>query len=229
MAVGIASARPVDARVDGLATEPPPQVIGGNAKRAMDIALALIALVLAAPIMLLVAAAIRSSMGGPVLFSQERVGWGGRPFRCLKFRTMVTNGDEVLRRHLAADAEAKREWEATCKLADDPRVTRLGLLLRKSSLDELPQIVNILRGEMSCVGPRPVVPREIERYGALKDAYLDARPGLTGLWQTSGRSKLSYQDRVELDAEYARTWSLLLDVRIILRTIPALLKFDQSA
>ena len=203
--------------------------IGGSHKRMVDVVVAGLALVLAAPIMLIVAAAIYLTMGGPVMFAQRRVGWGGKHFDCLKFRTMVKDSDAVLKHYLATNPEAAREWYATCKLADDPRVTSLGHLLRKSSLDELPQLINILRGDMSCVGPRPVVPTEIEKYGEHQDAYLASLPGLTGSWQCSGRSTLDYADRVALDVAYARNWSLALDFNIMLRTVPALLRFRQSA
>lgn len=206
-----------------------PRHLGGIGKRMMDLVLASIAVVLAAPIMVMVAASIRLTMGGPVLFSQDRVGFTGRLFKCWKFRTMVTNADEVLRDHLENCPDAAHEWQTTCKLARDPRITPLGQILRKSSLDELPQIFNILRGEMSCVGPRPVVPREIEKYGVHQSEYLQALPGLTGLWQCRGRSQLSYDDRVALDVRYVRNWSVGMDLQIILLTIPALLRFEQSA
>jgi exopolysaccharide production protein ExoY len=203
--------------------------IGGRAKRVVDIALAATALALSLPLMLLVAIAVKATMGGPVMFSQHRIGRSGVPFRCYKFRTMVSNGEEVLRKHLAADPKAAIEWRETCKLLRDPRVTPLGNILRKSSLDELPQLLNILRGEMSCVGPRPVIPGELARYGDNAGAYLSSRPGLTGLWQTCGRSKLGYSDRVALDVHYANNWSLWLDFSIIIKTIPAVLNFNESA
>ncbi|MGE0849758.1 MAG: sugar transferase [Hyphomicrobiaceae bacterium] len=203
--------------------------VGGGAKRVVDIVIAGTALALSLPLMLLIAMVIKATMGGPVLFSQIRIGRNGVPFLCYKFRSMVSNGDEVLQKHLASDPQAAAEWRETCKLLRDPRVTPLGNILRKSSLDELPQLLNILRGEMSCVGPRPVVPSELERYGANATAYLSSRPGLTGLWQTSGRSKLSYDDRVALDAHYAKNWSLWLDFSIIVKTIPAVLNFHESA
>ncbi len=203
--------------------------VGGSAKRAVDIIVASTALLVAAPMMLIVAAAVRCSMGGPVLFAQHRVGLNGHLFLCYKFRTMVLDGDEVLQRHFETNPAAAVEWRTTCKLTNDPRVTWLGLALRKASLDELPQLINVLRGDMSCVGPRPVVPTEIEQYGANQKDYFSVLPGITGLWQCSGRSKLSYSDRVALDVYYARNWSLWLDLRIMLRTVPALLRFDQSA
>jgi exopolysaccharide production protein ExoY len=203
--------------------------IGGRSKRLVDIVLGATALVLSLPLMLLVAIAIRTTMGGPVLFSQLRIGRNGVPFRCYKFRTMVNNGEEALRKHLATDPQAAIEWRATCKLQRDPRVTPVGNILRKSSLDELPQLLNILRGEMSCVGPRPVVPGELARYGDNAGAYLRSRPGLTGLWQTCGRSRLSYNDRVALDVHYVSNWSLWLDFLIIIKTVPAVLNFHESA
>ncbi|MEZ5815599.1 MAG: sugar transferase [Hyphomicrobiaceae bacterium] len=203
--------------------------LGGRSKRASDIILASTALVFALPVMLFVAVVIRVVMGGPVLFSQERVGFNGRRFKCFKFRTMAVNGDEILRRHLDENPDAAREWAQTRKLGNDPRVGRLGRLLRKSSLDELPQLINILRGEMSCVGPRPIPSSELVFYGEHQDEYLSAVPGLTGLWQCSGRSALNYAARVELDSYYVRNWSMLLDLYIIVRTIPSVLRFHQTA
>ncbi len=142
---------------------------------------------------------------------------------------MASNSDELLERHLAANPAAAREWRANCKLAHDPRVTPLGHLLRKSSLDELPQLFNVLRGEMSLVGPRPIVPGEIVRYGRHIGAYLSVRPGITGLWQVRGRNSVSYRARVARDRYYARHWSLKLDLALMLKTIPAVLKFDQTS
>jgi exopolysaccharide production protein ExoY len=203
--------------------------LGGLPKRIVDIVVASAALVAMAPVMLMVTALIRIVMGGPVIFSQERVGYGGRRFTCFKFRTMVANGDEVLRRHLEARPEAAREWKETRKLANDPRVGYLGNLLRKSSIDELPQLFNVLRGDMSLVGPRPVVPDELEYYGRHVHAYLKARPGLTGVWQVSGRNRLSYAGRVARDRHYARHWSLAVDLAVLIKTIPAILKFSETA
>jgi len=202
---------------------------GGWVKRGLDLILATLALILAAPLMIIVCIAIRVFMGGPVFYAQERVGLRGRRFMCFKFRTMATNGDAILREHLRGDAAAAIEWRRSRKLAVDPRVGPLGRFLRKSSLDELPQLFNILRGDMSCVGPRPIQEEELAYYGAHRETYLSAVPGLTGLWQCSGRSSLSYDQRVELDAFYVQNRTLLLDLSIMLRTIPTLLKFDQSA
>jgi exopolysaccharide production protein ExoY len=203
--------------------------VGGYLKRAIDIAIASTALVLLSPIMAMVALAIRITEDGPVTFSQKRLGYNGVEFDCYKFRTMVTNAEERLSQLLEEDPEVAKEWRETQKLVDDPRITTFGHLLRKSSLDELPQLVNILRGEMSCVGPRPITTKEIERYGKSARYYLRARPGLTGLWQVSGRSRLSYERRVELDSDYVRNQSLYGDLKIMLKTIPALLSFEQTS
>jgi exopolysaccharide production protein ExoY len=168
-------------------------------------------------------------MGGSILFCQDRVGYGGRLFRCYKFRTMREDAEEALERHLARSPAATREWTETQKLRHDPRVTPLGYVLRKSSLDELPQLWNVLRGEMSCVGPRPILESELARYGELAADYMKLRPGITGLWQVSGRSRLSYGERVEVDSAYARCWSMRLDFWIVPQTIPALLRFDGTS
>lgn len=211
------------------ACEAPRRPLGGFAKRAVDVVLAGLLLVLAAPMLLVVAAAVRLLIGGPVIFRHERVGYRGRRFVCYKFRTMARDAEQLLERHLAADPEAAREWQATCKLAHDPRVTVLGHILRKSSLDEMPQLLNVLRGDMSLVGPRPVVPDEVARYGRHARAYLCTRPGITGMWQTNGRNSVSYRTRVVCDRYYARHWSLRLDLVLLLKTIPAVLKFKQTS
>jgi exopolysaccharide production protein ExoY len=211
---------------------PPPATlgtVGGVSKRLMDVALAALALILAAPVMAATALLVRITMGGPVVFAHRRVGRGGETFDCYKFRTMVRDADEVLASHLAADPAAAEEWRTTRKLRNDPRVTPVGRALRKSSLDELPQLFNVLRGEMSCVGPRPIVSDELTRYGADAVAYLSVRPGVTGAWQVGGRSSLSYDARVALDRAYVHDWSLWRDVVIILRTVPALLSHDDAA
>lgn len=208
---------------------PPPVPLGGRTKRLVDIVIAFSALVLAAPVMLMVALIIRLTTGGPALYSHTRVGFNGKPFECYKFRSMVANSDEVLRAHLAQDAEAAKQWEENRKLKRDPRITALGRLLRKSSLDELPQLFNILRGEMSCVGPRPVVADELSRYGNHVGDYLATRPGLTGLWQVTGRSRTDYANRVALDSQYVRNWSLRADIFILARTVFAVIRFDDAA
>ncbi|RUM98359.1 sugar transferase [Pseudaminobacter arsenicus] len=201
--------------------EPP---IGGITKRGFDIVGALSAILLLSPLLLLLAMLVKfSNGGGSVLYGHRRIGRNGEPFRCLKFRTMVENGDEVLAMHLARNPRCRAEWEATRKLQDDPRVTRVGAVLRKLSLDELPQIFNILRGDMSIVGPRPVVMDELELYGAAAECYLKSRPGLTGLWQVSGRNDVSYCARVAFDRHYVENWSFSSDLKIIVRTFPAVL------
>lgn len=197
-------------------------------KQMLDCALAGAALVLLAPLMLVVARMIRRHDGGPAFFRQTRIGRNGRPFRCLKFRSMIVNSEEVLKQHLAANPAAAAEWKATQKLASDPRITPLGAFLRKTSLDELPQLINIARGEMSIVGPRPIVPDEIHRYGEHFAHCFSVTPGLTGLWQVSGRSDCSYAMRVTLDTRYVDEWQLRTDVQILLRTIPAVLRQQGS-
>ena len=164
---------------------------------------------------------VKLSDGGGVLYGHRRIGRNGEVFHCLKFRTMVENGDEVLAAHFARNPQSRDEWLATRKLQNDPRVTRVGAVLRKLSLDELPQIFNILRGDMSIVGPRPVVKDELELYGAAAECYLKSRPGLTGLWQVSGRNDVSYGTRVAFDRHYVENWSFTSDLKIIARTVPA--------
>ncbi len=186
-------------------------------KRGFDLVGAAALLVFLAPLLAVIALLVRRS-GSPIVFAHTRVGRFGRPFRCLKFRTMVPDAGEVLNRLLAEDPKARAEWQEGFKLKDDPRVTKLGAFLRKSSLDELPQLWNVLKGEMSLVGPRPVVLDEIERYGAAKVYYYEVRPGLTGLWQISGRSDLDYERRVSLDTWYVRNWTLWYDLVILFKT-----------
>ena len=207
----------------------PKRPLGGWQKRLADVVVAFVALILAAPVMLAVALLIRVTTRQPALFLHNRIGFSGKPFSCYKFRTMVANSDEILSEYLARDPEAAREWEQTRKLRYDPRVTLLGLMLRKSSLDELPQLFNILRGEMSCVGPRPLVVDELERYGDRVGEYLQTRPGLTGLWQVTARSSADYAYRVALDSQYVRNWSLWVDLVILARTAFAVMRFDRAS
>jgi exopolysaccharide production protein ExoY len=207
----------------------PQRPLGGLPKRALDVTIALTGLVLAAPVMLVVALLIRATTGGPAIYSHSRVGFNGRPFNCYKFRSMVANADQVLRDHLANDPEAAREWKENRKLKRDPRITLFGMMLRKSSLDELPQLFNVLRGDMSCVGPRPIVTDELERYGDNVGEYLRARPGVTGLWQVNGRSSTDYSRRVSLDSQYVQNWSLWVDFIILVRTASAVMRFDETS
>jgi len=195
--------------------------IGGVIKRTFDLTASIIALILLAPLFMMIGALVKSGDGGSILYGHKRIGRNGETFHCLKFRTMVENGDEVLQRHLRDNPEALEEWTATRKLQNDPRVTRVGQILRKLSLDELPQILNIVRGEMSVVGPRPVVSEELDYYGPAAEFYLASRPGLTGLWQVSGRNDVSYAARVAFDAHYVQNWSLATDLAIIIKTVPA--------
>jgi len=191
-------------------------------KLAIDVAAALVALVILAPVLALVALAVRSD-GGPVLFAHKRVGARGRVFGCLKFRSMVVDSEAALQRHLASDPEAAAEWASTHKLRRDPRTTWIGRFLRKTSLDELPQLLNVLRLDMSLVGPRPIVSLEIGKYAEDIAYYYEARPGITGLWQVSGRSDTSYAHRVQLDSWYVKNWTLWLDLTILAKTLPAVL------
>ncbi len=189
-------------------------------KAAFDHVAATILLALLAPLLLALSIIVRLD-GGPAFYRHRRIGAGGCSFDCIKFRTMVLDSEHVLRRVLAEDPAAAEEWAATQKLGNDPRVTRFGRFLRRSSLDELPQLLNVLRGEMSLVGPRPIVQAEIARYADDIDYYYETKPGLTGLWQVSGRSDTSYPRRVRLDVWYVRNWTLWHDIAILLKTIPA--------
>jgi exopolysaccharide production protein ExoY len=194
-----------------------------KAKRAMDIAGAGLLLLLALPVFLVIAALVRMD-GGRVFYAHPRVGRGGRAFGCLKFRSMVADADRRLAALLERDPTARAEWEASRKLRNDPRVTWIGRVLRATSLDELPQLVNVLKGEMSLVGPRPVQAAELAAYyGAAAQHYLSVRPGITGPWQVSGRSDTSYAQRVALDVGYVTHPSLAQDVKILLRTPLAVL------
>lgn len=193
------------------------------ASRVFCIFVTLVILVAVLPMLLLLAVALQIDSPGKLFFAQQRVGKDGRLFRCLKFRTMCTDADAALTRHLANSEAARREWAATFKLQDDPRVTALGRVVRKLSLDEFPQLINILRGEMSLVGPRPIVEQEIPLYGRYFADYCKVRPGLTGLWQVSGRNDTSYRRRVCIDSLYVRRRSLAFDLAILARTVPAVI------
>jgi lipopolysaccharide/colanic/teichoic acid biosynthesis glycosyltransferase len=187
------------------------------AKRTFDVLGACIAVVVFSPFLLLIVFFLIASGESP-FFRHRRVGRGGVLFDCLKFRTMVTDADRVLEDLLNCDGQFKEEWLRGHKLKYDPRVTRIGRLLRRTSLDELPQLWNVLRGEMSLVGPRPVVPEELWHYGRKKNTLLSARPGITGLWQVSGRNNTDYPRRVALDIFYVRSRSLVLDLYILVKT-----------
>jgi Undecaprenyl-phosphate galactose phosphotransferase WbaP len=198
------------------------------AKSAFDFVTAGIGMLLISPILVVIAVLVTLD-GGPALFAHERIGANGRRFPCYKFRSMVMDADRRLSELLAANPEAAAEWQEKHKLRADPRITWIGRILRATSLDELPQLFNVLRGEMSLVGPRPIVDAEVLRYAENFAYYLEVRPGLTGLWQVSGRSDTSYEDRVRLDVWYVRNWSLWHDVAILMKTVPAVLRRRGSA
>jgi undecaprenyl-phosphate galactose phosphotransferase len=192
-------------------------------KRAFDLVVGISILLLLMPFMFFIAAAIRLDSSGPAIFSQRRVGRGGREFTCYKFRTMVVNAQEILDTILEKNHEMCTEWERDCKLRDDPRITRIGRILRKTSLDELPQLLNVIIGRMSLVGPRPYLPGEMPRMNGFEETILNARPGITGLWQVSGRNETSFEERLQIDAWYVRNWSLWLDITLLIRTVTAVL------
>jgi exopolysaccharide production protein ExoY len=200
-----------------------PYTTGGKTKRIFDLLIAATMLLVFIPLFAFVALVVRLSDNGPVIFRHMRVGQGGRKFACLKFRSMVPNSDKVLKALLDSDPAARLEWECTQKLIDDPRITAVGKFLRKSSLDELPQLINVIRGDMSLVGPRPIVPSEVQRYGDKLGLYLQARPGITGIWQVSGRNDCGYDQRIEMDAVYVRNWRFSTDIVILMRTLVAVL------
>lgn len=191
--------------------------------RLIDVAIALVALVFLFPLLVVIAICVALSDRGPVFFAQDRVGCGGRMFRCYKFRTMAVDADARLKKLLAENPRARAEWLRDHKLRDDPRIVGIGSFLRKSSLDELPQLINVLRGDMSLVGPRPIVPSEIYRYGRYFHHYCDVRPGITGLWQISGRNDTSYRRRVAFDVAYSRSRSAGFNLKILLLTVPCVL------
>ncbi len=195
-------------------------------KRWAEVGLVLVVSILLLPLLCLIAAVVWMSSPGPILFSHRRIRRHGEFFTMWKFRTMCINSGEVLERYLEAHPDARAEWRATHKLKNDPRVTGVGRLLRHTSLDELPQLWNVLNGSMSLVGPRPIVAAEVEKYGDHFKDYCAVKPGITGLWQVSGRSELSYSDRVELDRDYAQHWSLRGDADILLRTWSSVVNRD---
>jgi exopolysaccharide biosynthesis polyprenyl glycosylphosphotransferase len=205
-------------------------------KRTSDLAIAGIALILTSPLWLLIAVMIKRDTPGPVFFRQERVGMDGRIFLCLKFRTMRADADdtvhrETYRQNIAGGSAASGgddEKPVYGKVPNDPRITRVGRWLRRSSLDELPQLINVLSGDMSVVGPRPPIPYEVHEYDIWHRKRLDMKPGITGLWQVSGRNRLTFEQMVKLDLFYIENWSIWLDVKIVLLTIPALWR-DQGA
>ncbi|ACZ43699.1 Undecaprenyl-phosphate galactose phosphotransferase [Thermobaculum terrenum ATCC BAA-798] len=198
-------------------------------KRALDLVGAVLMLVLLSPVMFICAVLIKLDSPGPVLFRQQRVGQGGRLFTCLKFRTMYVDADQSLHKQyvlalMAAEGDdSLRDEHGLYKLPNDPRVTRIGRWLRRTSLDELPQLWNVLRGEMSLVGPRPPIPYEVEQYKPEQLGRLTVKPGITGLWQVKGRNRTTFEQMVALDLEYVRRRGLMLDLWILLMTLPVVL------
>lgn len=199
------------------------QALAQSAKVLIDLIGAASLILVLSPLLLAIAVLVKFD-GGPVFYAHPRVGAGKRRFHCLKFRSMTRDSDAVLAHVLRTDAVAAIEWGATQKLRHDPRVTPIGNLLRKTSLDELPQLFNVLRLEMSLVGPRPIVDNEVEHYGNNIAYYYAMRPGLTGLWQVSGRSSTTYRRRVQLDRWYVKNWTLWQDIVILAKTVPVVLK-----
>ena len=193
-------------------------------KRIFDVTLTIVGGICISPILLAVALWVYHDSPGPVIYKHRRVGRNGKEFDCYKFRSMVANSQEVLEHLLATDPKAKEEWDREFKLKNDPRITKSGEFLRKTSLDELPQLLNVLKGEMSLVGPRPIVKKEIEKYDIYIREYYSVLPGITGMWQCSGRSDIDYPERVRMDAWYVHNWSIWLDIVMIWRTFGAVLK-----
>lgn len=194
-------------------------------KRLFDIVGSLAIIAVLSPALIYISRKVKKD-GGPAIYGHERIGKDGRSFKCLKFRSMVINSKEVLAELLENDPAARDEWNATFKLKNDPRITKIGKFLRRTSLDELPQLFNVLKGEMSLVGPRPIITAELERYNEEVDYYLLSKPGMTGLWQVSGRSDVDYETRVYLDAWYVKNWSMWNDIAILFKTIGVVLKKD---
>lgn len=195
---------------------------GGVAKRARDILGALAMLIFFAPLMAVIFVCVRRD-GGPGIFAHERVGKNGVTFRCYKFRSMVPNAEQVLKDILVCNEQFRKDWETDQKLRNDPRITRIGAFLRRKSLDELPQLFNVLKGDMSLVGPRPITRDEVQRYGDRIAYYYSIRPGLTGAWQVSGRNEVSYEERVALDVAYLRNRTFVNDIFILLKTVRVVL------
>ena len=212
-----------DARLSLTAEKAPADKADAIIVRALDIVLSVMIMLFLAPLLIMVAAIIFCSDPGPVIFGHQRVGRNGAKFKCLKFRSMVMDADARLAEVLASDPVARQEWARDHKLRNDPRITPFGRFLRKSSIDELPQLINVLLGDMSLVGPRPIVAAEIVRYGRYFHHYCRVRPGLTGLWQISGRNDISYRRRVAADVAYSRSRTWRFDVQILMLTVPCVL------
>ena len=188
-----------------------------------DLLFSLLFLITFLPLFLIISFLIKLSSRGPIFFVQQRIGKNNVPFKCIKFRTMHPEAKDILENLLLKDSELKKEFEETHKIKNDPRITTIGKLLRKTSLDELPQFINVLRGEMSIIGPRPIVKEEKEKYGKIFERVFLIKPGITGLWQVSGRNNLTYKRRVILDLNYVENYNLIMDLRILIRTFGVIL------
>jgi lipopolysaccharide/colanic/teichoic acid biosynthesis glycosyltransferase len=223
--MGITSAKTLISEQPNSAASAKQHSHGGEltANKSMNVSIAVVALLFFLPLMIVVALAIWVQDRGPILFAHKRIGRGGRKFPCLKFRSMAVDAQARLQDLLARDPEARAEWEADHKLRNDPRVTKLGVFLRKTSLDELPQLINVIRGDMDLVGPRPIVDDEVAKYGQRFKHYCSVNPGITGLWQVSGRNDTSYRSRVAMDCVYAKSKSVGLDLKVLVATVPAVL------
>ena len=194
-----------------------------SSKNLLDFLFSIFFLIVSLPLFLVISLLIKLSSRGPIFFLQERIGKNNNPFKCIKFRTMHPEAKDILENLLMKDEKLKIEFEQTHKIKNDPRITTIGKLLRKTSLDELPQFINVLKNEMSIVGPRPIVNKEKNKYAKNLKKVLSVKPGITGLWQVSGRNNLTYKTRVKLDLNYAENYNFLMDIRILIRTIGVIL------
>lgn len=193
-------------------------------KTILDFILAFLGIIILSPVYLYIAYKIKKEDRGKTIYAYDCIGKNGKVFKCYKFRSMIENSQEVLKKYLDDNVEARIEWETFYKLKNDPRITKIGAKLRKSSLDELPQLFNVLKGDMSLVGPRQIVKDEIMKFGKYIDLYYSVKPGITGYWQVCGRSEVDYKTRVEMTVWYINNWSLWLDVKILIKTVSVVLK-----
>lgn len=193
-------------------------------KRVVDIIGGLVGVILLIPLTICIGIANKIAKdNGPIFYSQERIGKNGKRFKIYKYRSMIVDADKKLEKYLAENEEARAEWEENKKLREDPRITKVGNFIRKTSLDEFPQFINVLKGDMSLVGPRPIVDGEIEKYEGRKDEFLSVKPGCTGFWQANGRSDTTYDERMEMELYYVRNMSIKLDIKILFKTVKAVL------
>lgn len=193
-------------------------------KTILDFILAFLGIIILSPVYLYIAYKIKKEDGGKIIYAYDCIGKHGKIFKCYKFRSMIENSQEVLKKYLEDDIRARSEWETFYKLKNDPRITKIGAKLRKSSMDEFPQLFNVLKGDMSLVGPRQIVKDEIMKFGKYIDLYYSVKPGITGYWQVCGRSEVDYKTRVEMTVWYINNWSLWLDVKILIKTVSVVLK-----